>query len=112
MILNQVESALLDDEAKFEKALEFHDRYRTLLRLPKFRIESTHDLKPVLQALGLGNIFSADADFSGIVGRKDLTVDQVCGLAHPTAGGIHYKHLQNRNSSHIDKATSIFNRYL
>lgn len=73
----QVESALLDEEAKFEKALQFHERARTLLRLPKFRIESDHDLKPVLIALGLGNIFSSEADFSGIVGRKDLVVDQV-----------------------------------
>ena len=80
VIFFQVESALLDDEAKFEKALEFHDRYRTLLRLPKFRIESSHDLRPVLQTLGLGNIFSADADFTGIVGRKGLVVDQVRGF--------------------------------
>ena len=49
-----------------------------MVRLPKFRIESSHDLKPVLQALGLDDIFSAaDADFSGIVGRKGLVVDQV-----------------------------------
>jgi serine protease inhibitor len=73
----QVESALLDEENLVTRALDFHDRSRTLVRLPKFRIESSHDLKPALQALGLGTIFSAETDFSGISGRTGLVVDQV-----------------------------------
>ncbi len=64
-----------DDSAL--KSLEDQTPTRTLVKLPKFRIESSHDLKATLQTLGLGNIFSSEADLSKISGRKDLAVDEV-----------------------------------
>jgi serine protease inhibitor len=73
----KVESALLADDSYLTKGLEIEDRARTLVKIPKFRIESSHDLKPILQNLGLGNIFSPDSDLSGISGRPDLAVDEV-----------------------------------
>ena len=71
-----MESALLSDDSAL-KSLEDQTRARTLVKLPRFRIESSHDLKPTLQTLGLANIFSAEADLSKISGRRDLAVDEV-----------------------------------
>ena len=66
---------LADDSAL--KNLELQTRARTLVKIPRFRIESSHDLKPILQTLGLANIFSSEADLTKISGRKDLAVDEV-----------------------------------
>ncbi|XP_018330580.1 serine protease inhibitor 88Ea isoform X2 [Agrilus planipennis] len=42
--------------------------------LPKFSLEHTIELAPVLQFLGVGNLFHEDADFSVLSGRRDLSV--------------------------------------
>jgi len=48
------------------------------LKLPRFRMESQFDLKPVLQALGLVSLFDADrATLSGISPTIPLAVDQM-----------------------------------
>lgn len=44
------------------------------LRLPRFRIEYSLNLKKTLLAMGVKDLFSDKADLSGIDGRKDLTV--------------------------------------
>ena len=46
--------------------------------IPKFTIESTHDLEDPLKKIGLEEMFDANkADFSGITGKKDLYVSKV-----------------------------------
>jgi len=45
--------------------------------LPKFRAESEFSLKDALSRMGMSTAFSAQADFSGIDGRKDLMLSTV-----------------------------------
>jgi len=46
------------------------------LSLPKFKIESTHDLKDPLKRIGVQHMFDRNrADFSGMSGANDLYVD-------------------------------------
>lgn len=47
------------------------------IHLPKFKVEQTYDLNDVLKCLGFKNVFSDDADFSGINGFKYLKVSDV-----------------------------------
>ncbi len=47
-----------------------------MVSLPRFKLESTFKLKPVLCAMGAGLAFRADADFSGIAGEP-LLIDEV-----------------------------------
>ena len=76
--LDQVITNLNSDE--FEKAIsnfEFVQRPETELYLPKFKMETTYDLKPIMSSLGASSMFSDnDADFSGITGRIELKVDK------------------------------------
>ena len=53
-------------------------QFKFEVSLPKFKLESSHDLKGGLQAIGMTDMFSMDAaDFSGITGTKDLFVSAV-----------------------------------
>lgn len=47
------------------------------LYLPKFSISADYNLEDVLPELGIKEVFSTQADLSGITGDKDLTVSQV-----------------------------------
>ncbi|KAM5273673.1 alpha-1-antichymotrypsin-like [Ctenodactylus gundi] len=47
------------------------------LYLPKFSISSNYHLEKLLPALGIREIFSHEADLSGITGAKDLKVSEV-----------------------------------
>ena len=47
------------------------------LYLPKFSISTDYNLKDILPELGIKEIFSKQADLSGITGTKDLSVSQV-----------------------------------
>ncbi|MBM4431860.1 MAG: serpin family protein, partial [Chloroflexi bacterium] len=47
------------------------------LALPRFKFESEFPLKEALQRLGMLETFEATADFSGMVGRKELFIDDV-----------------------------------
>ena len=47
------------------------------LYLPKFSISTDYSLKNILPELGIKEIFSNQADLSGITGTKDLRVSQV-----------------------------------
>ncbi|XP_073527912.1 alpha-1-antitrypsin-like [Phyllobates terribilis] len=46
------------------------------LSLPKFKISGTIDLKETLSKMGVVNIFSDNADLSGITGRNNLKVSK------------------------------------
>lgn len=47
------------------------------LHLPRFKVEESYDLKATLIALGMVSAFSADADFSGMTGRRGLAISSV-----------------------------------
>ena len=48
------------------------------IAIPKFRIESTHNLKDSLKRIGLKHMFEGGkADFSGITDTKELFVSEV-----------------------------------
>jgi serpin B len=50
---------------------------RVEVSLPKFRAESSFSLRPALSAMGMADAFSGSADFSGMDGRRDLTLSEV-----------------------------------
>jgi serpin B len=47
------------------------------LTMPKFEFESEFSLKKALTAMGMPVAFSADADFSGMTGNRDLAIDNI-----------------------------------
>ncbi|MFC1933081.1 serpin family protein [Chloroflexota bacterium] len=47
------------------------------LAMPKFEYESEFNLKSALATLGMPVAFTADADFSGMTGNRDLFIDEV-----------------------------------
>ena len=50
---------------------------RVELSMPKFQYDSSFGLKSALTSLGMGDAFTAEADFSGMDGRKDLLIQDV-----------------------------------
>ena len=50
--------------------------------LPKFRAESALSLKGALSSMGMADAFTPAADFSGIDGRRDLSLSQVAHKAY------------------------------
>ena len=54
--------------------------------LPKFKQEASLSLKEDLQKLGLRDMFSSTADFSGISGGKELHVSHVVQKAFNEEG--------------------------
>jgi serpin B len=78
---------LPDDIRKFEAGFDFgqlvnftrnwHDAKITL-SMPKFKMEHECELSQVLSGMGMGNAFqSGVADFSGVTGEIDLSIDAV-----------------------------------
>jgi serpin B len=47
------------------------------MAIPRYTIENEFGLKEMLKKLGMKEAFSNDADFSGITGQTDLTIDNV-----------------------------------
>jgi serpin B len=47
------------------------------LELPRVQLQYTTDLKPSLQALGMGVAFTPEADFSGMTAREKLLISKV-----------------------------------
>ena len=47
------------------------------LTIPKFEFESEFRLKKALTTMGMPVAFSADADFSGMTGNRDLAIDDI-----------------------------------
>jgi serpin B len=45
--------------------------------MPKFEFESSFSLVSPLSALGMADAFSSKADFSGMTGNRDLSIDDV-----------------------------------
>lgn len=47
------------------------------LTMPKFEFESAFSLKDTLASMGMSDAFSANADFSGMDGKRDLVISDV-----------------------------------
>jgi len=47
------------------------------LSLPKFKMESEFNLEDMLPSMGMADAFSSKADFSGMTGKKDLSISKV-----------------------------------
>lgn len=60
-----------------QAALDQGKKGDVTLTLPKFKLESHLDLKPVLKSLGMKIPFSNRADFSGLHGKKDVRIGSV-----------------------------------
>ena len=45
--------------------------------MPEFEFESEFSLKSALTNMGMPVAFSSDADFSGMTGNRDLSIDEV-----------------------------------
>ncbi|XP_047622953.1 serpin B3-like [Phacochoerus africanus] len=72
----------LEDGLTAEKLLEWTSSQNMKesqvdLHLPRFKVEESYDLKATLKALGMVSAFSADADFSGMTGRRGLAISSV-----------------------------------
>ncbi|HDS29033.1 MAG TPA: serpin family protein, partial [Candidatus Acetothermia bacterium] len=73
--LSEVESVLTPEViAAWVEALE---STHVTIHLPPFRLRTAMSLRDPLQAMGMPLAFSDQADFSGLAGRTDLTIDDV-----------------------------------
>ncbi|CAH6850676.1 LOC101835835 [Phodopus roborovskii] len=74
--MQEVEASLQPETLKIWKdSLRF--RMIDELYLPKFSISTDYSLEGILSQLGIREVFSAQADLSGITGDKDLRVSKV-----------------------------------
>ncbi|NXD82809.1 IPSP inhibitor, partial [Halcyon senegalensis] len=72
--LKQVEEALSKETVcKWENRLETR---RLNLQLPRISISGFYDVKKLFMEMGITDVFSGNADLSGISGRRDLQVSQ------------------------------------
>ncbi|MGQ9513970.1 MAG: serpin family protein [Thermoproteota archaeon] len=70
--------------------LEKLDEYNAQMRkeeldeicMPKFEIDTKYFMKGTLSALGMPTAFSGEADFSGMNGKKELSIDEVIHQAY------------------------------
>jgi len=53
-----------------------------VVSVPKFKVTTQFSLGSVLQAMGMTDAFSSDADFSGMDGKKDLFISAVIHKAY------------------------------
>lgn len=50
---------------------------RVSVRMPKFKVESSCEMREMLKTLGIRDAFGVKADFSGITGNRDLYLSKV-----------------------------------
>ncbi|MFC1977922.1 serpin family protein [Chloroflexota bacterium] len=62
---------------KAEGIISDINRRQVSLQMPKFEFDSEFSLKSALANMGMPITFSGDADFSGMTGSKDLSIDEV-----------------------------------
>ena len=67
---------ILDADLVHDMVSDLQPREITL-SLPKFEFESGFSLKDILVQLGMPDAFSANADFSGMTGNRDLFISDV-----------------------------------
>lgn len=69
------ESALTGQQVK--TIIQNLKNQQVILTMPKFNFESQFSLKPTLSTMGMPVAFTDQADFSGMNGRKDLSISDV-----------------------------------
>ncbi|NWS98400.1 A1AT protein, partial [Mionectes macconnelli] len=82
--MKQLERGLTKDTvSKWEKSFQ---RWRIEVHIPKLSVSGTYDLKKILMNLGVTDVFSDQADLSGITGNPDVKVSKA---AHKALLKIH-----------------------
>ncbi|NXP72563.1 A1AT antiproteinase, partial [Ramphastos sulfuratus] len=73
-MMKQVEHALSKETVcKWDRNLETRSLH---LQLPKTSISGSYDVKKLFVEMGITEVFSSDADLSGISGNRDLQISQ------------------------------------
>jgi serpin B len=67
----------LKDFAVIENSIRNLRESEVHVTIPKFKIEAEYELKEQLSQLGMSQVFTREADLSGIDGKKDLEVSKV-----------------------------------
>jgi len=70
----------LENSFTIEKLTEWKKslrKRRVNIYIPKFKFETKYFLKETLSNMGMPTAFTDYADFSGMTGEKDLTIDKV-----------------------------------
>jgi serpin B len=67
----------LKDFAVVENSIRNLRESEVHVTIPKFKIEAEYELKEELSQLGMKQVFTREADLSGIDGKKDLEVSKV-----------------------------------
>jgi serpin B len=73
---NQLKSNL-KDFAVIENSIRNMREVVVEVNIPKFKIEAEYELNKQLSELGMKQVFTSEADLSGIDGKRDLKVDKV-----------------------------------
>ena len=75
--LTALQQSIFQHEWKSILGDQLLESKRVHITMPKFRIESSFSLKETLEALGMRNPFTSEADFSLMSGNRDLMIDEV-----------------------------------
>jgi serpin B len=67
----------LKDFAVIENSIQNLRESEVHVTIPKFKIEAEYELREQLSQLGMKQVFTREADLSGIDGKKDLEVSKV-----------------------------------
>ncbi|XP_041254284.1 alpha-1-antitrypsin-like [Onychostruthus taczanowskii] len=95
--IKQLEHALTKNTvSKWERSLQ---RWRMELHIPKLSISGTYDLKRIFMNLGVIDVFSNQADLSGITGNRDVKVSKA---THKALLKIHENGTEAAAASSID----------
>ncbi|NWT51281.1 A1AT protein, partial [Erythrocercus mccallii] len=95
--MKQLERALTKNTvSKWERSLQ---RWRMEVHIPKLSISGTYDLKRILMNLGITDVFSNQADLSGITGNPDVKVSKA---THKALLKIHENGTEAAAASSID----------
>jgi len=65
------------DAQRVKDIAESLEARRVVLTMPRFGFQSSYRLAEVLGAMGMPIAFSADADFSGMTGKRELFISEV-----------------------------------
>ncbi len=57
-------------------------KHKVIVSIPKFRLTSEFSMADVLKSMGMTDVFSSVADFSGMNGKKDLFISAVIHKAY------------------------------